>query len=225
MRPADLKPPFSWDRRLVLLHDRVWYIPERCASAEPFIFNGWSASEFFGNDNPVHIEYCSGNGAWIADKAVAHPDINWVAVEKKFVRSRKIWSKIKNLELNNLIVICGEAANATRRYIAEETIGDIFINFPDPWPKTRHAKHRLMQTSFVEDVRRILKVGGALTLVTDDPEYSREAIAVMVNHPGFKSQFPDPYYTTEWEGYGGSYFEQLWREKGRIIRYHRFVKE
>jgi tRNA (guanine-N7-)-methyltransferase len=170
------------------------------------------------------IEYCSGNGAWIAAKAVENPHINWIAVEKKFPRVRKIWSKIKNLNLKNLVVVCGEAHNATRRYFPHESFTAAYINFPDPWPKKRHDKNRLIQPAFVDEIYRVLQADSVFTLVTDDPVYSTLMLEEMNQHAGFKCCHPHPFYLTEMEGYGTSYFDQLWREKGKSIRYHQFLK-
>lgn len=224
MRPEDLKFPFVGNERYTFLSNHIWFIPEQTSPEKTFTFPGWSHPEVFGNNNPVCIEYCSGNGAWIADKAKKFPMINWVAVEKKFVRARKIWSKIKNMGLTNLLVICGAAENATKLYFDAETISDLYINFPDPWPKNRHAKHRIIQTEFVQEMWRILRPGQSLTFVTDDPPYSEWLINIMGDHSGFISEYPDPYYVTEQPDYGSSYFDELWRAKGRTIRYHKFKK-
>jgi len=224
MRPEDLKFPFTGNERYTFLSNRIWFIPWLPLDTDTFAFPGWSHPDIFGNDNPVCVEYCSGNGAWIAEKAVKFPMINWVAVEKKFVRARKIWSKIKNLELTNLIVICGEAQNATKLYFGDQTIEDIYINFPDPWPKSRHVKHRIIQKEFVQEMWRVLRDGQSLTFVTDDPPYSEWLIEIMGGNPGFVSQFPEPFFVTEQPNYGSSYFDELWRAKGRIIRYHQFKK-
>lgn len=225
MRPENLKVPFKWDERCVLINDRVWYVPKHIAKDQKeFVFPGWDHPDLFGNNNPVRVEYCSGNGAWIAEKAVADPLSNWVAVEKKFVRARKIWSKVKNLKLNNLIVICGEGHNATQKFFPSQSIQDIFINFPDPWPKTRHAKNRIIQPAFIEEMARSLKDKMMMTFVTDDPDYSHWMVKTMKSSMSFTSVHADPHYITELEGYGSSYFDQLWREKGKVIRYHQFVK-
>lgn len=224
MKPADLKAPFSWGNRQVLIEDRIFYVPTRCETYDEFKFPGWTSQELFGNDNPIQIEYCSGNGTWIADKAAANPQINWVAVEKKFMRVRKIWSKTKNLQMPNLITVCGEAYGATWRYMPPDSFEGAFINFPDPWPKKRHAKNRLIQPRFVAEIWRVLKPSRVFTLVTDDAEYSERMIEEMQKHSGFVSIHPDPYYVPEFPGYGTSFFEQLWREKGRVIRYHQFRK-
>lgn len=224
MKPQELKPPFPKNERRVLIHDRVWYLPKQQLAENAFDFPGWEDASLFGNSNPLQIEYCSGNGCWIAAQAVANPQINWVAVELKFTRARKIWSKIKNLQLNNLIVICGEAYQATKEYFPDLCASDIFINFPDPWPKRRHSKHRLIQPLFVQELARILQGGKSVTFVTDGPEYSEEVIDVFLSDVNFQSYYPEPYFNIEENNYGTSYFEELWRAKGKAIRYHRFIK-
>lgn len=224
MKPEDLKAPFAWNARKVLIEDRIFYVPTRCETYADFSFPGWSDSTLFGNSNPVAIEFCSGNGAWIAEKAIENPHLNWVAVEKKFMRVRKIWSKIQNLQLKNLIVICGEAYGAVRRYIPDNSFAAAYINFPDPWPKKRHAKNRLIRPQFVHEIARTLQMGTTFTLVTDDPDYSTRMIEEMGNHTSFASLHPAPYYITEISGYGSSYFDALWRGKGKTIHFHQYAK-
>ncbi len=225
MKPKDLKFPFSWEERQVLLTDKVLYVPEYYDQYDQFQFPGWDDSSLFGNTQPVIVEYCSGNGTWIAEKAKENPDQNWVAVEKRFDRVRKIWSKIKNENLNNLVVFCGEGFRLTQEYLPKGTVDQVYINFPDPWPKKRHAKHRIVQPLFIEQVYRILKPEGVITLVTDDVAYSEQMIEVLSGQEGMKSMHPAPYFVNELEGYGTSYFDTLWRNKGRTIHYHQFQKQ
>jgi len=206
------------------MEDRIFYVPSRCATYDDFAFPGWDHPTIFGNDNPVMIEYCSGNGAWVAEKAQQNPHLNWIAVEKKFERVRKIWSKIQNFGLKNLMAVCGEAFNATWRYLPAESFAGAFINFPDPWPKKRHAKHRLIHPAFVQEIWRVLKPHTTFTLVTDDPVYSACMVEEMGSHSGFSSLHPSPYYITDIPSYGSSFFEQLWREKGRTIHFHQYRK-
>lgn len=224
MKPKNLKPPTNWENREVIIQDRVWYVPEYYDRYDEFKFPGWNSPDLFGNNNPVHVEYCSGNGAWIEAKALSHPHVNWVAVEKKFERVRKIWSKIQNNKINNLIVLCGEGFLATSLYFPKHSVSEVFVNFPDPWPKRAHAKHRIINPSFVEEMNRILTAKGMMTLVTDDVDYSAIMVDCLLGNASFESTCPDPFYHTDHQGYGSSYFEQLWREKGREIRYHQFRK-
>lgn len=223
MKPEQLYLPFAEGKRETLHHDRVLYVPSR-GELGPYAFPGWNHPSLFANENPVQLEYCSGNGAWIAAKAAAFPEINWVAVEKKFSRARKIWAKIKNLGLKNLFVVSGEAQRFSHHYLPENTLDHIFINFPDPWPKARHHKNRLIQDPFIEEMLRILKKEGTLTFVTDDRDYSDWTIEILQNHGRFQPLQANAPYVTEYPDYGTSYFEDLWREKGKTIRYHLYKK-
>lgn len=224
MKPEDLKSPFSWNERHILIKDRVWYVPDYYPEYDKFSFPGWEHPDLFGNSNPVCVEYCSGNGAWIAAKASENPHLNWVAVEKKFGRARKIWSKIQNMKLKNLIVVAGEGFTVTNHYFASGSISAVYVNFPDPWPKKRHWKHRIIQPTFLAEMARILQPSGVMTMVTDDFDYSCWTIGTFLKNPEFSSCHPEHHYVTEFANYGNSFFEDLWREKGKTIRYHQFRK-
>jgi len=221
MRPTDLKYPVNQKNKRAFIEDGVWVIPD---FPDKLVFLDWNSKQLFENDNPVYIEYCSGNGSWIVEKALKHPEINWVAVEKKFKRVRKIWSKKKNHGCNNLIVVFGEALNATKHYFPKKSVEKIYINFPDPWPKRRHKKHRLINSAFIEEMEHILLGEAEISVVTDDANYSEEIIEEFASYKGFCSIYPDPYFVC-WDGdYGTSWFCELWQQKGREIRYHRFEK-
>lgn len=224
MRPQDLQSPFRSKERQVLVEDGIWYIPPGCEKDSDFQFPGWSDSIFFGKDLPLCIEYCSGNGHWIAAKAKENPACHWIAVEYDFDRARKIWSKVKNEQLSNLFIVCGEGFAMTHRYIPSQSIRSIFINFPDPWPKRRHAKFRLIQIPFIQEICRILQPEGELTMVTDDEKSSDEFIDLMQRFTSFQSVYSAPYFVSTFPNYGFSSFDQLWREQGKTIRYHLFRK-
>lgn len=179
----------------------------------------WEDEGIFSLEKPLHIEYCSGNGDWIIEKARSNPDQKWVAVEKQFERVRKIWSKRENMDLKNLLIVCGQAEEFTQFYLPGEIAQEIYVNFPDPWPKERHAKHRLIQAPFVEQFSRVVRADGTFTFVTDDAPYSARVIEEMGRAKNWEFAFKEPYYTSSWEGYGSSWFENLWREKGREIYY------
>lgn len=223
MKPKDLKHPFSWDQRRVLLDDRIWYVPDYLESYDTFTFPGFEA--IFGNAHQVNIEYCSGNGTWIVERCQQEPLMNWVAVEKQFVRARKIYSKLKNLNLNNLLVVCGDGRIVTEAYIPNSSVKEVYINFPDPWPKDRHAKHRIVQPSFVSELERILQREGLATIATDDVAYSEQIIDIFHANEAFRSIHPAPFYQNTQPHYGNSFFERLWRSKGRSIRFHSFNKK
>ena len=211
MKPKDLKYPFKWESRLPLLKEGIFYVPKFYKDHSANLFPSWQV--VFGNHFPVNIEYCSGNGEWIINKAQEHPGENWVAVEHNFERVRKIFSKRNNLALKNLFIISGDAFTFTQEYIKQGSIASAFVNFPDPWPKKRHAKHRLIQLPFIQEIKRVFHAKGTLTLVTDSDAYSEQMKEVIILSQMFK---PSKYN----EGhYGSSYFSRLWTGLGRSIHF------
>ena len=101
--------PYKFENREPCIFDRVIFIPEYYFHHKEFLFPEFSSQEMFGNNNPVHVEFCSGNGEWIIKKALENPNINWIASEIKFKRVRKIWVKLKQLNLQNIIIAFGDA--------------------------------------------------------------------------------------------------------------------
>lgn len=222
MRPKNLKFPFTWEERKPALHDGVLIVPQYFKNHSSWGFPGWK-TYFDTLSRKFSVEYCSGNGDWIVQRALSHPEINWIAVEKKFPRVRKIWSKMKNYRLKNLLIVCGKAENFTKYYLPENSIEQIFINFPDPWPKAKHGKHRLIQQPFVHELSRISKNGAIATCLTDDASYRDQMIAQM-QQGHWKSFFSNPHYICNWENYGSSWFQKLWEQKGRDFYYMQFKK-
>lgn len=221
MKAKNLKIPYSFAERRPLLLDRVFFVPAFYQEYQEYTLP--SFQEIFNNLNPVNIEYCAGNGDWILENAAQNRDQNWIAVEMRFDRVQKIWSKMKNQNLSNLLIVCGEAYTLTHHYLEEGQIEAVFINFPDPWPKKRHEKHRLIKPLFLDELNRILKPGKAITFVTDDAVYLEETLATFCAHPNFTPLFAKPYYKTDLADYGTSWFEELWREKGKQIHYTQFA--
>lgn len=221
MKPKHLKFPYRWEERRPMVAEGVLFVPEYYDHHHIWTFPGWQA--IFGNDKPVTIEFCTGNGTWLTEKAKDNSR-NWVAVEWDFERVRKIWSKTKNYNLSNLFIVCGEAQVFARNYIPSASVDEVYINFPDPWPKPKHAKNRLFQHPFITELAKVLRPEGNVTIVTDHPPYGLQIIREFLSGSLWESAFPNPYFITEWEGYGTSYFDTLWRDKGKTIHYFQFRK-
>lgn len=214
---SDLRIPFSWEERRPVLLDHFLYVPDhydRHEAWEPVL---WSDTTIFGNSHPVALEYCSGNGQWICERAKQNPDINWVALDVRFDRSRKTWLRMHRENIPNLYVFCGEARVLTRHYIPKRSLSHIFINFPDPWPKLRHAKHRLIQAPFLLEMAELALPGAHATFVTDDETYSAQMLRELAKCPPWRPCLPEPHYALDLPDYGFSYFYDLWKKKGRNI--------
>jgi tRNA (guanine-N7-)-methyltransferase len=220
VKPKDLKYSFSDSDRSFCLEERIFFVPPEHSEVCKIPFLAFV--DVFGNMNPVCVEYCSGNGDWIVERASQQKTINWIAVEKRFDRVRKIWSKMKNRRIENLFIIHGEAGAVTKKLLHDSSLEAVYINFPDPWPKRRHTKHRLLQLDFLNEIGRVLKAQKTITFVTDEVSYMRDALKLFL-HCNWFPFLPTPYFTTILDSYGTSRFENLWREKGREIRYTIFV--
>ena len=223
-KPQDLKLPFAFEKRQAIIFDRLWYVPAKVDSPN-FSFPGFGDSTLFGNDQPLFIEYCSGNGSWILEKAKLNPTNNYLAVEMSFERARKIWAKIHNMKLTNLVVAWAEGLELTQKYIPHSCVSGIYINFPDPWPKRRHAKYRIINQPFLQEMHRILKPESCITTVTDHEDYSKIMIKEFISHKGFQSLIEAPYFEEPKPDYGSSFFEELFKSKGKTIRLHSFAKD
>ncbi len=164
----------------------------------------------------LKVECCSGNGEWIASRAKEDPQARWIAIEMRQDRATKIWRRIERESLDNLFLMCGLAQDLIPNSFEDHSIDELHINFPDPWPKKRHAKHRLMQPSFIIELHKKLKPGALFTLITDDLTYMENASILFEN--GWKPHFPAPFFL-EWnrDAYGYSFFAQLWQQKGKVI--------
>lgn len=217
MKPNDLKLPYAFCDRHPCIKDGVFYVPARFDLHQQFSFPLWEG--VFPLNQPVYLEYCSGNGKWIARRALQDPDSNYVAVDIRFDRVRKIWSKIGNDKIPNLFCVYGDGFTLAKHYVKDHSVDEIFINFPDPWPKLRHMKHRLMKVPFIQEQQRILKPGGKITFVTDDVDYLNWTIANFRKVAEFEFCHEEPHYTFDIASYGSSYFEELWLSKGRKIYY------
>lgn len=168
-------------------------------------------------DLTVSIEFCSGNGDWIVEKALLEPHRHFVAVELRYDRVQKIEKRVRNRGVKNLTVVRSEAYLFVKESVRDRSVQDVFINFPDPWPKRRHAKHRLIQEPFLNELARVMT--GSLTLATDDANYMNEALRFLDKHPDFEGG------RCQIEGYGTSYFDALWREKGKEIFYATYRRQ
>ncbi|MFP3323586.1 tRNA (guanosine(46)-N7)-methyltransferase TrmB [Planococcus sp. SIMBA_160] len=137
--------------------------------------------EEFGNDYPIHIEAGSGKGRFITGMAQANPDINYIGIE--LFESVIVTALQGALEpeggIPNLRLLQVNAQELETFFEASE-IGRVYLNFSDPWPKTRHAKRRLTHESFLKLYERVLPEGGEIHFKTDNRglfEYSLTSIS------------------------------------------------
>lgn len=131
---------------------------------EPTQYKGkWNA--LFGNDNPIYLEIGMGKGKFIIEHANKFPDINFIGIEKFEGVLIQACDKLKDVELPNLHFICMDAENINDVFDKDE-ITQLYLNFSDPWPKSRHAKRRLTHKNFLDRYEGFLK--GDIEFKTDN---------------------------------------------------------
>lgn len=126
-------------------------------------------SEVFGNDNPIHVEIGCGKGGFTSGMAKMYPDVNFAAVEVVEDIIVMAMEKAKENELKNILFTNMDAANITDVFEKGE-IDRIYLNFSDPWKKSRQAKRRLTHKNFLDKYKQVLKPGGFIWFKTDNKQ-------------------------------------------------------
>jgi tRNA (guanine-N7-)-methyltransferase len=145
----------------------------------------------FGRTAPVVLEIGSGMGETTAAIAQAHPDNDYIAIEVHGPGVGSLLKKIDALGLTNLRVIRHDALDVLQTMIADASLAGIHLFFPDPWPKKRHHKRRLVQAPFAELAARKLAPGAYLHAATDWPEYATQIDEVFSSSPLFQKDLQE----------------------------------
>ena len=136
------------------------------AVTEPELNKGkWN--ECFKNDNPVHVEIGCGKGGFVTECAKRNPDVNFVAIEKCLDVLILAMEKVQTEELKNVKFISGDATTLTDMF-EENEVDRIYLNFSDPWKKSKQAKRRLTYRSFLKLYETVLKKDGEVWFKTDN---------------------------------------------------------
>lgn len=128
---------------------------------------GSTSQQLFGNDNPLRLEIGCGKGDFIVGTAAKEPDVNFLAIEKVSDVLVTAAEKVKESGLTNVRVCCVDAKELTEIF-APGSIDRIYLNFSDPWPKSRHEKRRLTYRTFLAIYKQLLREGGAIYFKTDN---------------------------------------------------------
>ena len=130
----------------------------------------------------VWLEIGFGGGEHLAGQAKARPDVLFLGAEPFQNGAASALRHIDDMALQNVRIHVGDARDVMTA-LPDASIGRVFIMFPDPWPKLRHHKRRLIQTAFVDDLTRILAPGGRIRFATDWADYADWALERFLAHP------------------------------------------
>ncbi len=195
-----------------------WYLrPEELATPVD-----WPA--LFGNDRPLSLEIGCGVGDFIARTAADHPDRNFIALDYYNKGCLKTCRRVEEAGLTNVRVLRVEAREFIAGRLVPGTLGSVYINCPDPWPKKRHRKRRLVNRSFVEFLRTYLAPGGDLYFATDFDDYGLDVARLLPEIAGFENVLAPDAYRHGLEGYHLSKYMCKFMEQGKKIYFVHYRK-
>jgi tRNA (guanine-N7-)-methyltransferase len=195
----------AWSRRCA-----DWWIPDEAVDDPSFDLSSW-----FGREAPLVVEIGSGNGEATSVLAAARPDLNVLAFE---VWRPGVASTFLNLEqtgATNVRVLSVDAVWSMEYLLAPSAIHELWTFFPDPWPKKRHHRRRLVTPAFAALASSRLEPGALWRLATDWPDYAEQMREVLHGEPTLAGLWPEG--APRWEDRPLTKFERRGLRAGRPI--------
>ena len=171
--------------------------------------------EVFGNDHPVVLEIGSGKGRFLISSAMEQPEKNFIGIEKSLHYHRVIRERAAKRHLTNIRLINHDAFLVLRDMLADASIDEIHIYFPDPWPRRREQKRRIIRPEVMKEMVRVLVPGGSGIYATDHREYFEAAAPVIEQwfraERGKPEEPPRTNYEAKYRAEGREIFEVRFR--------------
>ncbi|MES1943200.1 tRNA (guanine-N(7)-)-methyltransferase [Salinisphaera sp. PC39] len=175
----------------------------------------WDA--VFGRSAPRNLEIGFGAGEVLAELAERHPDEDFLGIEVYRSGVGRLLGELRDRDLDNVRVFCADAVEVLARAVPAASLDTVLLYFPDPWPKKRHHKRRLVQPAFADAVARVLKPGGLWRLATDWANYAEWMREVLDPHPAFENVGDTDGFVSD-PPRPGTRFESRGLRKGHAVR-------
>lgn len=177
-------------------------------------FRRLDPAEIQSGDRPLEIDLGCGDGRFLMMMAKEFPERDFLGVERLFGRVRKVCKKLTQAGLNNARVLRLESRYTVEWLLPPACASRLHLLCPDPWPKIRHHRRRLMHGEFLEAVRSVLRPGGEFLFMTDHEEYFHWAVEKTTEFGGFEPLewhedsffYPKTDFQLQWEAEGKSMF-------------------
>lgn len=141
----------------------------------------------FGRAAPVVMEIGFGNGESLLAMAAAQPETNFIGVEVHRPGVGQLLMLLAERGIGNVRLVCDDAKEFLAQRVPDGSLEVLQLFFPDPWPKARHHKRRLLQAEFAQLVRHKLRPGGRFHMATDWQHYAEHMLAVMTAASGYRN--------------------------------------
>lgn len=179
--------------------------------------------ELFGNKRKYALEIGFGDGDFLIETALIRPDTNFIGIEIKKKRFNKAVKKAFRGKVPNVKFLHMDANIASTEVFKPDTFDEIYINFPDPWPKDKHEKNRILNAEFLLKLSGILIHNGRLEITSDHRSYILETLNTVKRLPVFNNSYDGTGYQNRLEGRIETKFEKEFRDEGRKIYYLMFT--
>lgn len=180
-------------------------------------------TEVFGNDQELVLEIGFGDGDFLIEMADRHPEKNFLGIEIKTKRFKIAVNASEHEANNNLKFLHMNAVIAVKELFKEDTFSLVYINFPDPWPKDRHHKHRIVNPDFLQTLSKIMKNDAVLEIASDHKDYISHCFEVFKDISFFKSEYAPPGYLHNLPNRPHTKYEKGFRKEGKEIFYLMFT--
>ena len=177
----------------------------------------------FGRAAPAWLEIGFGNGEFLADIAASHPEVNLLGAELAQFAVRQGAYRLDKAGARHAKLVMGDVRAFLKYALAAGSLRRIYVNYPDPWPKSNHAGRRLLRPENLREMARILtpadpaSSAGRLEIATDHADYARE-IAKALPEGGFRATHAAPWLDHR-EDYYETKYERKWRAEGKPLHY------
>ncbi|KUK95462.1 MAG: tRNA (guanine-N(7)-)-methyltransferase [Thermotogales bacterium 46_20] len=169
--------------------------------------------DLFGDKRDVFLEIGFGRGEFLENLATTFPNSGFLGVEMSLTSVRKLLDRISRTGIENVRVILADASFLIRHVFSSSTFAGIYMNFPCPWPKRKHARHRLSREMFINGVARVLTPGGFFQVTTDSQNFLEEVVTSLSESACFSKALiernPGPAIGTK--------YEKKWKAEQRDI--------
>ncbi|HES5133271.1 TPA: tRNA (guanosine(46)-N7)-methyltransferase TrmB [Streptococcus pyogenes] len=172
--------------------------------------------DVFGNDRPIHIEVGSGKGGFITGMALKNPDINYIGIDIQLSVLSYALDKILASEVPNVKLLRVDGSSLTN-YFEDGEVDMMYLNFSDPWPKTKHEKRRLTYKDFLDTYKRILPEHGEIHFKTDNRGLFEYSLASFSQYGMTLRQIWLDLHASNYEGNVMTEYEEKFSNKGQVI--------
>lgn len=168
---------------------------------------------------PVVVEVGFGRGEFLVDLATSAPGVGHLGVEVSYKRVLKLARRLARSELGNVRLVQAPAEGVLRDVVPPASVAAFWINFPDPWPKKRHLRRRLLRPPVVRMLAERLVPGGDLHVATDHEDYAACIDAALMAEPLLANAFAPRAWLPEVPGRKPTAYELEWRAEGRALHF------